>query len=171
MGRAPFSKRNLMKSKAPQDKRAGLKSHAERGKKRGLRARLAIANWCTEIYGAGMRMRGLAILTALWWALWTIVIVPMHTRGAIPLVERGCPACCCCGPVGAGHSDEKAPPARENSENCAICHVVATLATTPVLPVFVQRFVALWRVEALGEALAVREGGPERLLCRGPPVG
>jgi len=64
------------------------------------------------------------ILAALFWFVWTGVVIPGHTRGAIPLVCKE--STCCHAPVHSNTPGNPKSPA-PNSGNCAICAVAAKL--------------------------------------------
>src|SRR2546430_64053 len=88
---------------------------------------------------------------ALWWLVWTLVIVPAHTRGIIsldgsylaggdksPLLFGALVPPCC------AHREPVTPskaPAPKSADNCAICQLAATTPHTPPslgVPLFLQ---------------------------------
>lgn len=89
------------------------------------------------------------ILLALWWALWTCVIVPGHTRGAMGVdgtLARGADGktvafffstlpSCCRPRAPAGAPRDKAPP---SSDNCAICMIAANTGVGMDIPPIVD---------------------------------
>jgi hypothetical protein len=120
-----------------------------------------------------MRQRTTGIITALWWALWTLIIVPGHTRGFIPLTRiPTCPLCpmCCAAEEAPSHSSTPAQPFQKSSDNCAICHVVAILTTAPATAAFILTLTqSPWPTEQtmLGQEASGISGNAH---CRGPPT-
>jgi hypothetical protein len=112
------------------------------------------------------------IFMVAWWGLFSIVIVPGHTRGSIPLATKveACPFCsplpACC------QTDVPSPgkPSKSPSENCSICYLVAGLTTTPIVAVFTMSFTLVARSTAVVVAIPILDEAPLSILCRGPPA-
>ena len=68
----------------------------------------------------GVRSKPLRILLAAVWFLWTAIIIPGHTRGAITVDGKQTIGCC------EGKQHDKSQPVRSSS-NCAVCHLAAKL--------------------------------------------
>ena len=68
-----------------------------------------------------MIARSLRVLAALFWFVWTGVVIPGHTRGAIPLQSS------CCHTSNRNSSPDHPKSPLPTSTNCAICAVAAKL--------------------------------------------
>lgn len=124
--------------------------------------------------------RLLGILVAIWWAAWSCIIVPAHTRGAVGIDgtlartttgERVAMFLSsvqgCCQPKPS--PDGKIPP-RSNAGSCAICLMVANTGTTPALPLIVPALCES-RFEFVPEAAQLCSGEFVPVyLGRGPPA-
>jgi len=86
------------------------------------------------------------LLVTLWWLTWVFVIIPCHTRGAIPM-GPSCPECdgqkvpmffgtivpaCCAGKK--SFPGQKSPAPQRSPGNCAICQIVSHTPNTPHAP-------------------------------------
>jgi hypothetical protein len=69
-----------------------------------------------------VRGRLLRILIAGFWFVWTGIIIPGHTRGAITVDGKQTIGSCC----QSKGADGKPQPVRSSS-NCAVCHLAAKL--------------------------------------------
>ena len=117
-------------------------------------------------------------LMAGWWAMWVLVVIPAHTRGAISLGGE-CAECAagkavpfffgtvraCCAAKG-----EKESGSKRSSGDCAVCQIVATTSNaTPALPVLTY----LELVEILRPVApngAVHYSGIRPYQSRAPPA-
>ena len=75
-----------------------------------------------------MIARSLRVLAALFWFVWTGVIIPGHTRGAIPLQSS------CCHTSSRNNSRDNPKSPLPTSTNCAICAVAAKLGNESLPP-------------------------------------
>jgi hypothetical protein len=111
-----------------------------------------------------VKRRWLRISFAFFWFIWTGIVVPGHTRGAIPLNPSG--ASCCRHDV---PTDPKAPPAKSSS-NCAICYFAAHLMPAIAVPVNLEPG-ALIETAVIPQFQAPMLPAPDAgFLSRGPPV-
>jgi hypothetical protein len=116
-----------------------------------------------------MVFRRLQIVLAVFWFLWTSVLIPVHRRGIIPLAEGGAEKAACCS--GGG---ERRPPVDEKSAiltgNCAICDLASRMSVSTGFVLLVPRAgVVGWRGMAR-EAAAVYTTEPSLpWRSRGPP--
>jgi hypothetical protein len=85
-----------------------------------------------------MSARGLRIIIAAMWLVWTGAIIPGHTRGAIPVAGSESTKSCCEQPS----KPEKKTPAKR-SHNCAVCAVAAKLTNGPGISLAPTRFTLL----------------------------
>lgn len=109
--------------------------------------------------------RAIRLFLSVLWFAWTAVMIPGHTRGAIPVA--GSVGSCCSHDRSSDHS--KSAPAR-NSGNCAVCQVAAHLMPPVALPV---QFDPVDLVDIVASHPAVVPNLPERPFCfqsRGPPI-
>ena len=122
-----------------------------------------------------MGSKSLTILLALFWALWTGIIIPGHTRGCVPLTTTSgsaAPAACpfCMSGNGEAPGKKGADPARKDSGNCAICNFVAKLSTG-VTYHFDPKPGELLGVERVAVAVpALRRVALRTFNSRAPPV-
>ena len=106
--------------------------------------------------------RSLRIFFALFWFLWTGIIIPAHARGAIPVAGS---VCCHCG----GENQNSKTPINRSPMNCAVCQLAAHLMPAITIPLVLQP----------GERLELAKLPPmQRPICveqilylftRGPP--
>ncbi|HVT87441.1 MAG TPA: hypothetical protein VHD56_01200 [Tepidisphaeraceae bacterium] len=65
-------------------------------------------------------------ILALFWFTFTSIVIPAHTRGAVPI--PGSSPCC-------RHSDKSDQSTPTKPSNCAVCYLSAHLMPAVVLPV------------------------------------
>jgi hypothetical protein len=109
----------------------------------------------------GVNGRNPRIFFAFFWFAWTAILIPGHTRGAIPAGA----SCCHC----ASQNQNSKMPANRSPTNCAVCQLAAHLMPAIVVPVVLQKGEL---IEMLALAPAQRPNLSERPLCflsRGPP--
>jgi len=109
------------------------------------------------------------IFIAIAWFLWTGVIIPVHTRGVLPVagsITTETEHQCC--EVNPRRSPDKQKPTR--AANCAICELVAKLSTPVTFTVDLR---PAGQVDVA--PLAVQESryvcdATQLPPCRGPPA-
>jgi hypothetical protein len=111
-----------------------------------------------------LRVRGriLRIFLALFWFVWTAIIIPAHSRGAISV-----PGSCC-------HCSDNQPnsksPTNRSPANCAVCQLAAHLMPAITIPIDLEPGE---QVELVKISLTQRPILAERPFCflsRGPPT-
>jgi len=81
-----------------------------------------------------MRSCGLRIAMLAFVVVWFGVLLPVHTRGQVPLLGD-CPQCKVCHRCDRNSCPQPQVPARPKS--CAICYLIATLDLPPALIIYV----------------------------------
>ena len=114
-----------------------------------------------------MIARSMRVLAALFWFIWTGVVIPGHTRGAIQLTCSEVQSHCCHTTSRTNPSNPKSPA--PSSSNCAICAVAAKLGTESLpSPVALKLpFVYRAAIPAASEAPSLQLILP--FQTRGPP--
>jgi len=109
-----------------------------------------------------MRWRGLHLFLALFWLLWSAVVVPMHRPGIIS-VDGAKPKACCA----TRDKNDKSPA---TALTCAICDWKAKLSSPPSLTLnFEPLGLAQWQIQTPTNRIA--NAGPLGLAwSRGPPL-
>jgi hypothetical protein len=108
-----------------------------------------------------MRGRILRIFLALFWFVWTAIIIPAHSRGAISV-----PGSVCC------HCGEKNPqsPVNRSPTNCAVCQLVAHLMPAITIPIDLQPGKQVELVKISLVKCPILAERPFCFLSRGPPA-
>jgi hypothetical protein len=116
-----------------------------------------------------MRRRGLRIAMLLFVTLWFGVLVPVHTRGQMPL-----PGDCssqvvgreCCTP---GHRHESKSNLPAWPRVCGVCYIIATLDLPPDLILYVPNPSASEPAEVADPVVCIVAKAPSTCLERAPP--
>jgi hypothetical protein len=109
--------------------------------------------------------RSIRLLLAVLWFSWTAVLIPGHTRGAIPVAGSSAGSCC----SHERSSDDSKPTPNRNTGNCAVCQIAAHLMPAISLPVQLD---PVDLVELLPSHPLAVPNLSERSFCfqsRGPP--
>jgi len=108
------------------------------------------------------------VLAALFWFLLTVLIIPGHTRGVIPLACNDVQSHCCHTPdrnTSPGNRKSPAP----TSSNCAICAVAAKLGNESLPPPVALKLPFAYRTVIPKAAEAPSLGLILAFHTRGPP--
>ena len=112
-----------------------------------------------------MIARSMRVLAALFWFIWTGVVIPGHTRGAIQLPCSEARCCHTNNRTNPGNSQSPAP----NSSNCAVCAVAAKFTDESLPPPVALKLPFVYRapIPAASEAHSLQL--IRSFHTRGPP--
>jgi hypothetical protein len=121
-----------------------------------------------------MRWRPWHLLFIAFQAIWLNIIIPGHTRGAMPMIGSACDDVACqSAPTQTTHAaceHCKIPNAPAKNHGCAICAFAATLATPPPFDLSLPPLALLRSIEnARAQPLVAREVLIPFFSC-GPPI-
>jgi hypothetical protein len=117
-----------------------------------------------------MRRRGLRIAILVFVTLWFGVLVPIHTRGQIP-IPGDCSAQSdwrqCCARTHRGDSHSRLPV---RPHACGVCYVIATLDLPPELILYVPPPSPSEPVDRVAPVIHVSIAARTTCLERAPPA-
>ena len=107
------------------------------------------------------------IFIAIAWFIWTGIIIPIHTRGVIPVAGSVNQHSCC---------DAEATRTRDNQKpaqptNCAVCELTAKLSTPITFTIDLRPTGEVRFTTLISPAVRYACEAPLVQSCRGPPAG